>query len=350
MQDRHPCHCIVPPYMLEKLTQSSDVNIRASALEALTFSSIALGARNVRAEAPMMSAIPSIAGARERRVYDANHRPYYYLPGELKRAEGDAATNDVAVDEAYDYSGVVYDFYKKVFHRNSLDGRGMALVSSVHVGNRFNNAFWNGEQMAYGDGDTQIFGRFTQSLEVVAHELTHGVVTHTSNLEYINESGALNEHFADVFGVLVKQWHQNQDVNAADWLVGAGIMVPAEDRPTTFALRTFEDKLAYENDPYLGDDPQPKHMKNKYTGTADYGGVHINSGIPNHAFFLAAKQIGGNAWERVGRIWFDAMRALNPLSQFQDAVNATDAAAHQRFGAGSLEQAAVADAWKQVGL
>lgn len=148
--------------------------------------------------------------------------------------------------------------------------------------------------MCYGDGDETIFIRFTKSLDVVAHELTHGVISHTCDLEYKNEPGALNEHFADVFGIVVKQWRKKQTVKTADWLIGADVMGPGT---MAKALRTFKAEKAYVNDRWLGTDPQPKHLKDKYVGRADDGGVHINSGIPNHAFYLAAMAIGGKVWE-----------------------------------------------------
>jgi Zn-dependent metalloprotease len=211
----------------------------------------------------------------------------------------------------------------------------------------YSNAFWNGEQMAYGDGDGDVFLRFTKSLDVVGHELTHGVISHTSNLEYVNESGALNEHFADVFGTLVKQWKRKHTTTKADWMIGPDIMGPGT---TARCLRTFKAELAYEDDPLLGTDPQPKHIKDKYTGGADSGGVHINSGIPNHAFFLVANSLGGRAWERAGRIWYKTLVALNTTSDFAQMADMTMQSAVGLFGAGSVEARAVAKAWKAVGL
>jgi len=333
--------------MLEKLSRHSDPNVRTAAIEALQLAAAARAERNVRSDAPRMSSIPSVSGSKERSVYDMKERAQWYLPGKLARAEGDPAVQDPAVNEAFDYSGNVYDFYSAVLGRNSLDNRGMALVSSVHVGKRFNNAFWNGEQMAYGDGDGTVFTRFTKSLDVVAHELTHGVVTHTCNLEYQDESGALNEHFADVFGLLVKQSVLKQDVTSADWLVGHDVLVA---RPTVRALRSFDANPAYTADPWLGDDPQPKHLSGKYTGPEDYGGVHLNSGIPNHAFYLFATSLGGNAWETPGHIWYKAMQALHSQSNFSDIVRETVAIATQTHGAGSKEVAALGAAWGTVGL
>jgi Zn-dependent metalloprotease len=291
--------------------------------------------------------VPSVEQKKDRVIYDCQGQGSTFLPGKPVREEGDPKSSDAAVNEAYDGSGATYDFYKTVYSRNSLDDRGMQLISTVHLGKKYNNAFWNGEQMAYGDGDGQVFIRFTKSLDVIGHELTHGVVTHTCNLEYRDESGALNEHFADVFGSLVKQWKRKQTAAKADWLIGADIMGPGT---TAKALRTFKDELAYEDDALLGTDPQPKHLKNKYTGTADSGGVHINSGIPNHAFFLVANELGGRAWERAGLIWYKTLLALHKTSSFAEMVDMSTQCAAGQYGASSKEAKAVARAWKAVGF
>lgn len=344
---RDPLHCILPPYVLDHLAQAADVKLRRLAVEAIESSSAARAIRTTLATLPLMSAIPSPAGGKHRLVYDVKHGGFEDLPGKLVRSEGQRPVKDRAVNEAYNHSGSTYDFYKRVFARDSLDDRGMALLSSVHLGRRLNNAFWTGDQMAYGDGDGNIFIRFTRSLDVVGHELTHGVVTHTSNLEYRNEPGALNEHFADVFGILVKQWRRKQTVKQSDWMIGAEIMGPGV---TAKCLRIFTADKAYENDPVLGTDPQPKHMRDKYTGTGDYGGVHINSGIPNHAFYLAAMVIGGRAWQGAGRIWYKTLLGLTRTSTFADAAATSVQVAAGEFGSGSNEEKAVRKAWKDVGL
>jgi Zn-dependent metalloprotease len=182
---------------------------------------------------------------------------------------------------------------------------------------------------------------------VIGHELTHGVVTHTCNLEYHDESGALNEHFADVFGSLVKQWKKRQTAAKADWLIGPDIMGPGTKAKS---LRTFKNELAYEDDELLGTDPQPKHLKNKYMGNADSGGVHINSGIPNHAFFLVATELGGRAWERAGLIWYKTLLALNKTSSFKEMVAMSTQCAAGQYGGSSKEVKAVTKAWKAVGF
>lgn len=342
-----PIHCILPPYLLDKLAESPDAKVRALAVEAIARSASLRAIRTTLARMPQMAAIPSAAGKKERLVYDMKGQGSSFLPGKLVRREGDPKSTDPAVNEAYDYAGLTYDFYKTLFNRNSLDDRGMTLISSVHLGKKYNNAFWNGEQMAYGDGDGVVFIRFTKSIDVVGHELTHGVVSNTSNLDYLNESGALNEHFADVFGSLVKQWKKKQTAAKADWLIGPDIMGPGTKAK---ALRTFKDEPAYENDPYLGTDPQPKHLKDKYTGTSDSGGVHINSGIPNHAFYLVATALGGNAWVKAGAIWYHTMLALTHNSDFKAMVAMTTQQAGAQFGAGSKEEQAVIKAWQTVGF
>ena len=343
----NPIHCILPPYLLDKLADSTDPKVRDLAIEAIARSATLRAERTTLARMPMMAAIPSATGKKDRLVYDMKNQGSSFLPGKLVRREGDPKSKDPAVNEAYDYSGATYDFYKTLFNRNSLDDRGMSLVSSVHLGRNYNNAFWNGEQMAYGDGDGVVFMRFTKSLDVVGHELTHGVVSNTCNLDYLNESGALNEHFADVFGSLVKQWKKKQTVAKADWLIGPDIMGPGTKAK---ALRTFRDEPAYADDPYLGTDPQPKHLANKYTGTSDSGGVHINSGIPNHAFFLVATAIGGKAWEKAGASWYRTMLALNHTSDFAQMVAMSTQNAAALYGHGSKEEKAVIKAWQDVGF
>ena len=343
----NPIHCILPPYVLDRLADSSDPKVRKQAIEAIARSATLRATRVALDRNPSVTTFAASGGRKERQVYDNKANGSTFLPGKLVRSEGGPKSKDVAINEAYDNSGVTYDFYKKVFNRNSLDDRGMILVSSVHVGRGYNNAFWNGEQMAYGDGDGRIFIRFTKSLDVVGHELTHGVVSNTCDLEYHDEPGALNEHFADVFGSLVKQWKKKQKADKADWLIGPDIMGPGT---TAKALRTFKAGPAYQNDPLLGTDPQPKRLKDKYKGGEDSGGVHINSGIPNHAFYLVATTLGGHAWEKPGQIWYKTMKALNQTSTFAEMVEMTTQSAGTLYGAGSAEEKAVAKAWKDVGF
>ena len=252
------------------------------------------------------------------------------------------------ISEAYEYSGDTYKFYKDIFDRNSIDAKGMRLDSSVHYGEDYNNAFWNGTQMVYGDGDGEIFDRFTKCLEVIGHELTHGVTQYEAALEYEGQAGALNESFSDVFGSLVKQYVLKQTVDKADWLIGAGLFAR---KVKGVALRSMEEPGTAYDDPTIGKDPQPGHMKNFVKTTSDNGGVHINSGIPNRAFYLAAQEIGGYAWEKTGKIWYlTLIDRLREQSDFEDAANFTFDVAGSLFGKGSREQKVVYNAWNKVGI
>ncbi len=344
---RFSLHCLIPPYILDILSKSEDPAIRKQAVDAIEASATARAVRATLSTMPQMAAIPSPAREKHRLVYDLKGRNFNVLPGKLVRSEGQGPAKDPAVNEAYDHCGDTYDFYQGVFNRNSLDDRGMSLISSVHLLRKLNNAFWNGEQMVYGDGDGRQFIRFTNSLDVVGHELSHGVVTHTCNLAYEGESGALNEHFADAFGVMVKQWKLDQTAAQADWLIGAGIMGP---QTLAKSLRTCKAGKAYENDPVLGTDPQPKRLKDKYTGSEDNDGVHINSGIPNHAFYLTAMKIGGRSWLKAGRIWYRTLLNLTATSGFKDMVETSVTAAATEFGRTSKEHKAVKAAWGEVGF
>ena len=352
MCTRHPIQCIIPPYITDHLAQSSDPAVRSRAMATMKAAAAMRAMRVMTQAMPAMMAMSSPARTKHRLVYDAGQTDQ--LPGTLVRSEGQARVADAAVNEAYDYSGDTYDFYDKLFERNSLDDNGMSLISSVHVAETdetgafvpMNNAFWNGEQMAYGDGDGVLFRRFTGSLDIVGHELTHGVVSFTSNLTYFAQSGALNEHFADVFGMLVRQWKKGESALAADWVLGAEVLVPA---PTRRGIRDMENPgTAFVNDPDLGTDPQPAHMNKLYTGPRDRQGVHINSGIPNRAFVLTAKALKGKAWEVAGRIWYDTLLQLTASSQFLDCAKVSVQIAAANHGAAAKK--AVKAAWKKVGI
>jgi Zn-dependent metalloprotease len=200
----------------------------------------------------------------------------------LARSEDGPASDDDSVNQAFDGFGVTRQFYKDVYNRDSIDDRGMRLQGYVHRGRNYNNAFWDGQEMVFGDGDGLVFTDFTKSLDVIAHELAHGVTEYTSGFEYHNQSGALNEHMSDAVGAMVKQWSLQQTADEADWLIGSEVFTPAIDAD---ALRSMKAPgKAYDNE-LLGRDPQPDHMSKFVhlpdTDEGDNGGVHINSGIPN---------------------------------------------------------------------
>ena len=294
----------------------------------------------------LLTSMLSVSDRLHRTIYDAQNAEN--LPGKMVRVEGGKVKGGTPVTEAYDYSGDTYKYYKEVHDRNSINARGMKLDSTVHYGQEYNNAFWNGEQMVYGDGDGEIFQRFTKCIDVIGHELTHGVTQYEAALEYEGQSGALNESFSDVFGSLVKQYVLKQNVDKADWLIGAGLFAR---KVKGVALRSMKDPGTAYDDPTIGKDPQPGHMKNFVKTTSDNGGVHINSGIPNRAFYFRAMEIGGYAWEKTGKIWYVTLRdRLRENSDFQDAANLTFDVAGSLYGKESTEQKAVINAWNKVGI
>lgn len=230
----------------------------------------------------------------------------------------------------------------------------MRLSSTVHYDKGYDNAFWDGQQMVYGDGDEdmpaseRLFNRFTISLDVIGHELTHGVTQYEANLVYSNQQGALNEAVSDIFGSLVKQYQRGQTADAADWIIGEGLFTA---NINGVGIRSMKAPGTAYNDPVLGKDPQPAHMRDYKTTFEDNGGVHINSGIVNHAFYVTALEIGGFAWEKAGQIWYKALtEKLQSNSNFQNAADLTFEAASEIFGVGSLEQNAIKTGWTEVGI
>lgn len=346
MKSKHrPLNCIVPEHMLEKLLKHPNQDVQESAYRTLIQTERMRGVRHFIGAGVHSFAVPG-TGLR-RTIYDAQHA--IRLPGKAISNEGTPPT-DVSGQHAYDDLGKTYAFYKNVFNRDSIDGQGLPLDASVHYSVKFNNAFWNGRQMVFGDGDGVIFQDFTKCLDVVAHELTHGVTQYECNLEYSGQSGALNESISDVFGSLVKQYSASpqQTAQDADWLIGAGLFGPTIRGE---ALRSMKAPgTAYLDDPILGSDPQPDHMTRYDKRTSDNGGVHINSGIPNKAFYLCAAALGGYAWEKAGKIWYVSLRRFDEHSTFQQAADVTHAVAVELYGANSKEASAVGNAWSDVGI
>jgi Zn-dependent metalloprotease len=342
-------HCtLVPPYILQALARQEDPVVRDAAIRTLglerTFA-VSRVLRDRERQQAVRTAAPVLARL-SRLISDAHGEED--LPGDLVRREGDAASDDVAVNEAYDGLGATWRLYKDVYDRNSIDDLGMDLDGTVHFSQQYDNAYWDGERMVFGDGDGVLFERFTIALDVIGHELTHGVTGATADLEYRNQSGALNESLSDVFGSLVKQYALGQTAEEADWLIGAGLLA---DGVQGVALRSMKAPGTAYDDPRLGGrDPQPAHVRDYLRTASDNGGVHTNSGIPNRAFHLAAVALGGHAWERAGRIWYAVLTggALQPTATFPQFAQLTVATADRLFGAEARK--AVAEAWIEVGL
>jgi Zn-dependent metalloprotease len=345
------CLCIVPPHMLQAIAENGSPEQKELAINTLRATAQFRGERRFEPLVRSLEGTVSRPGM-IRRIYDAKNGTS--LPGVLVRSEADPVHSDVAVNEAYDGAGNTYMLFKDVYGRDSIDGAGMDIESVVHYGASYDNAYWNGRYMVYGDGDEdmpveqRLFNRFTIAMDVIGHELTHGVTSYTANLYYYEQSGALNESFSDVFGILTKQRFLGQTAAESDWVIGAGLFTP---RVQGVGIRSMSNPGTAYNDPILGRDPQPGHMNNYVNTTQDNGGVHINSGIPNRAFYITALEMGGNAWEKAGRIWYTTLRdRLTARSNFQQAADLTYDVAGSLYGSGSQEQQAVRSGWREVGI
>jgi hypothetical protein len=278
-------------------------------------------------------------GALVRYIYNANQGKT--SPGVLVRNESSGPSKDVNANTAFTSLGTLYTFLEKVYKWKPLDSGGNTLHGSVHYGTKLMNAYWDGVQMLFGDGDGTIFGNFVDFPDVVGHELTHGIISSTSGLRYSNQSGALNEHLADVFGILYTQYVKGQSAAQSDWLIGKGL------------IKVKPGYMRSMRDPPSGYERQPKHVNQFVNTQADNGGVHSNSGIPNYAFYLFATSVGGNAWATVGPIWFKTMtdRNLGANCGFYRFASAT------LYYAGLFEKetkvpyvAKVKAAWSAVGI
>ncbi|MFJ4684811.1 M4 family metallopeptidase [Streptomyces sp. NPDC091377] len=343
-----PIFCtIIPPHVLDQLAQAPEPAVADPARRTLQRDAFERTQRRLTTVigAPSI-ATPATAeaGAPHRTIYDAQQKTT--LPGKKVRSEGQDPGQDATVNRAYAGLGATFELFLTAFGRDSIDGNGLPLDATVHYDREYNNAFWNGEQMVFGDGDGEIFLDFTLPIDVIGHELAHGVTQYTANLAYFSQSGALNESLSDVFGSLIKQYTLGQTADQADWLIGAGLLAP---RVTGVALRSMKAPGTAYDDDVLGKDPQPATMDDYVRTGRDNGGVHINSGIPNHAFYIAATTLGGHAWERAGRIWYDVLTGgeLAEDADFKEFAGLTVAAARARFGDGA-ELQAVQKAWETV--
>lgn len=344
-------HAIVPPYLLARLASADAPHLAAAADAARATLAMprvhhpALTNLDVSVEGDAL--VFEGSPAPDRVISDARNRET--LPGVRVRGESDPESADTAVNQAFDGLGDTFDLLWDAFERVSVDGAGGTLQATVHYGDKYDNAFWNGERMVFGDGDGEVFTGFTGSISVIAHELGHGVVEYSGGLDYEGQSGALNESIADVFGALTEQHTLGQTADEASWLIGAGIFTPAVQGE---ALRSMKAPGTAYDDDVLGKDPQPAHMRDYVTTTDDNGGVHINSGIPNKAFHLVATALGGSSWERAGRVWYLTVTGgkLSSTADFAAFAAATTAVAAAEYGETSEEADAVRTAWSAVGV
>ena len=298
---------------------------------------------------------PSFARVREPR-WVPDIRTSDQTTSSLLRGASDGPVADPVVNDAHDNTRTVAEFLKRVLHRDSLDGKHMPLANVVHelddTGEPVDNAHWSpsGRDMHYGDGPAETVP-YTKSLDVIAHEMAHGITGFTSRLKYDGQSGALNESFSDVIGEGVQQWHANRRsfgspdaARAATWLLGEDHF---RDPSGATALRSMRDPRSTPLDLESGRVPQPDHMRDYYTTDLDSGGVHINSGIPNKAAYETAARLGT---EKLVKIWYDAFTTkLGRDATFDDAARATVESARELYGKGDVPRA-VRSAWQSVGL
>jgi Zn-dependent metalloprotease len=352
---RHRPRCeFVPPFVIDHLARDDREEVRAAVL-ATAHQAMASRRRRTEQRVPidhlaaaagLADTAPSPTGKAAREVYNCQNQ--WNKRVELVRQEGADPTGDADADSAYDLVGVTRDVLKNELGRNSIDDLGMDLILNVHYGVKYMNAFWDGEEMVFGDGDGRLFVGFARSLDVIAHELGHGVTQYTANLNYEGQSGALNEHFSDVLGTIVTQVHNGETADTADWLIGDEIMGPDLQGE---ALRSMRAPGTAYDDSLMRTDPQPAHMDHFYRGDADNRGVHINSGIPNRAFYLVATELGDTL--AAGRLWYQALQRLTPTTDFVTAAEVLVDTARAMTKAGKLPKGAaqiVRAAFSEVGI
>ncbi|MCK8490455.1 MULTISPECIES: M4 family metallopeptidase [Spirosoma] len=344
MKSQHRCHChIIPPFVVDELKKAGvDISSQDKTIN-----------RSFRARRAEQLALRSSESAlvapptknADRLVYDSKTTQNQRLL--LVRKEGGAASADPIVNTVYENTGAVRSYYKDTFNYLSVDNHGADLVLNVHFGKAYANAFWDGDEMTFGDGDGEVFINLANAIDVTAHELTHGVVQYTAGLNYQGQSGALNEHYADVFGSVIKQIAKKETAATADWLIGDEIMGPTLKGQ---ALRSMKAPgTAYDNK-LMGKDPQPAHMDNIYKGSQDNGGVHINSGIPNKIFYLVSV---GIETDKAALLWFETLKTLKPTTNFKSFKTAVLKQAKKLAKAGSLPadtETTVKQAFEAVGL
>ncbi|MGI8524089.1 MAG: M4 family metallopeptidase [Nocardioides sp.] len=337
--DLGPCH-FIPPFLLERIAASAH-EASGCCSSTLEIDASFRSSRGTATSAPPAApATDTAADTAAWTVHTAANGST--LPGDAVRAAGQPASGDAAVDEAaFGITGSLA-LFAEVYGRSSYDGNGAPVTLSVHYEKDYDNAFWNGTQLVFGDGDGKFFDRFTKPVDVLGHEFTHAVTEKTAALTYQGQPGALNESVSDCFAMCLKQRLLGQSADQGDWLVGQGIFLPGVQAR---ALRDMAHPGTAYDDPTLGKDPQVGDMKDYVDTTDDNGGVHTNSGIPNRAFYLASTTIGGNTWEGAGQVWYAALTGgqVGADTDFAGFAAATIAAA-------GAHADAVTQAWQTVGV
>ncbi len=318
--DAHGCACrcfIIPHDVLERFAKDKKLSTeeRKTFADTLQFEKEWRKVRNAHSKLARLakkilpSGLSAAAAAAPPVITVFNCAHGNTLPGTPLANPG--SSSDATAKRAFVETSAVADFYQQLFGRNSVDNAGKTLLSSIHYSVDYNNAFWNGSQMTYGDGDGNIFIDFTKANDVIAHELTHGVTQYSAGLSYTNQAGGLNESISDVFGSMFRQWRANQAVTQADWLIGKDIMGPGAIARGFTCLRDMAKPAAKH---CLS--PQPTKFSQYHNGMDP----HYSSGIPNLAFYKAAVAIGGKSWEKAGQIWYQALTDFAPNPNMKMSV------------------------------
>ena len=357
-----PINCILPPEMVKNIKVKGGKKERrwAEELEVEADRYRSLRSRSIPTSAfkPVPKVKDGDKGSKIREVYDVQQPNSF-------RKEGDPKCGNPDVDAAFEFAGAVYDFFFDQFRRDSLDGKGFKMVARVnyriHPKKPYPNAQWDltDKEMKYGEGCLKkdkerygegygIYNSFSRDLSISAHEHAHGIIQFSGGLEYHSQAGALNESIADVFASMVVQYAGKKNVHEASWLIGENVFHKQNRNYVSgMALRSLKAPGQAYDHKVMGKDIQPFHM-DAYDPDR---GPHVNSGIPNHAFYLLAIQLGGYSWEKAGRIWYNSLeKADNPLIRFDEWANLTVQEAIGLFGSESEEALLTRRAWKLVGL
>lgn len=325
---------ILPPYMLFELAERTGNEHYLDTLKATI-------RMHKRAGNPSLAHNRFVdGGASSIEVYDCGGSES--RPGTKARFEGEPATGNADVDNAYNFTVAVRKYYSEVHGRNGIDAHGMKMVSSVNYGQGYNNAYWDGHQMTYGKGDQSIFASFV-ILDVCGHEISHGVTEFEAQLRYWKQAGALNESHSDIFGKMIEAYSKNQPVEQIDWVLGRGIFMPGIKGE---GIRNMLKPGTAYNDPKLGKDPQPDRMSKYNNTSSDNGGVHYNSGIINRAFALFAISLGGYEWKKAAKIWFAARASAGSNPSFANHAFHTLEACKALGTAADVKK--LSDAWDAV--
>lgn len=341
----YSCGCsICPDFVWEQMIKEGNEEQKNIAIKNLELSNRFRAVRELTRGLPRPIFALSAENAKNRTIYTMNNSEEESdLPGDAIMHEGDdEGGHDEDTIKCYRNADIVYSFFEDNFGRISIDDNGYPLNLSVHFGSNFGNAFWAPWSLswAFGEGADGLFkaGRMTDA-SVVFHEYQHGVTQYTSQFRYRDEAGGLNESMSDVFSAICEQKMNNQGFEQASWLIGDGIMEDDVGK----ALRSMEDPGNKSKS--FKWDKQIQHYDNFNPSM----NPHVCSGIPNKAFYLACKEIGGFSWEKPGKIWYQALTSgARPFCTFKEFGDLTLTWAKTLYG--TNEARALENAWSQVGI